>query len=60
MALHLLENLGAKFSEDLFYANKPVLPLYNNLKQSIRIILLCLQCSLSNMHGHYKEKLCIL
>ena len=52
MALHLLENLGAKFSEDLFYANKPVLPLYNNLKQSIRIILLCLQCSLSNMHGH--------
>ena len=53
MAPHLLENLGAKFSEDLFYANKPVLPLYNNLKQSIRIIiLLCLQCSLSNMHSH--------
>ena len=57
MALPSLGNLGAEFSEtsfpqfDLSYANWPLLSLDNNLKCLIPIILLCLQCSLSKMHG---------
>ena len=57
LALPLLENLGAKFSEMSFLhfktyfmkINKLLLSLDNNLKCLIRIILLCLQCALSKM-----------
>ena len=46
--------------QDLFHPNQPLLFLDNNLKHLIPIILLCLQCSLFNMRGPWKEKLCIL
>ena len=58
IALTSLCNLVATFPEmpfipsfyDLFYANQ-LLCLDNNLKRLIPIILLCLLCSLSKMHG---------
>ena len=52
MAVPSLGNLGAKLTknvipsfQDLFYRNRTLLSLDNNLKRFIQIILVCLHCS---------------